>query len=107
MKYSERLDALEGARTTCSVLRVVSLAILVVSVTAYSATCQEAGVSIDPCLPQTDPETHGVSAAVLNEFSATIQGHFEDDYIVGAEFLVRRYLRRYLGTPYSIPDRNR
>ncbi|MHC4351828.1 MAG: serine hydrolase domain-containing protein [Planctomycetota bacterium] len=127
MKLSEQLDILERARATYSGLRLASLAVIVVSVSAYSAAYEEAGAFVeppgksrllshrdcelpdfnsvihtdihrlfkalvpaqeDPCFPQADPEIHGVSAAALEGLSATIHGHFEDDYIVGAEFLV-------------------
>ncbi|MHC4707173.1 MAG: serine hydrolase domain-containing protein [Planctomycetota bacterium] len=127
MKLSERSGVLERARATYSVLRLASLAVIVVSFTAYCAAYEEAGAFTDPpdksrllsrrdcelpdfnsviradmhrlfeapapaqedpCLPQADPEIHGISTAALEEFSATIHKHFEDNYIVGAEFLV-------------------
>jgi CubicO group peptidase (beta-lactamase class C family) len=106
---------------------ITSLAVMVVSVSAYSATYEEAGAFIeppgeswllshrdcelpdfnsvihtdihhlvedlvpaqeDPCLPQADPEIHGIPADTIEEFSATIHGYVENDYIVGAEFLI-------------------
>ena len=46
------------------------------------------GYGEDPYFPQADPEIHGIPAEALEELSATIHKHFEDDYIVGAEFLI-------------------
>lgn len=46
------------------------------------------GYGEDPGFPQADQEIHGIPMDALEELSATIHGHFEDDYIVGAEFLV-------------------
>jgi len=48
------------------------------------------GYSEAPCFPQADPEIHVISADALDELSATIQGYVEDDYIVGAEFLIMK-----------------
>jgi len=129
VKHSERLDVFERFRATYSVLRLTSLAVIVVSVSAYSATYEEARAFVeppvkswllshrdwkfpdfnsvmrtdmrrlaealgpareDPCFPQADPEIYGISADALDGLSATIQEHFEDDYIVGAEFLVMK-----------------
>ena len=117
---------------------ITSLAVMVVSVSAFSATYEEARAFIeppskswllshhdrehpdfnsvisndmhhlvedlvpaqeDPCFPQADPEIHGIPADALEGLSATIHGHFEGDYIVGAEFLVIKSerFRRYVG----------
>ncbi len=48
MKHSERLDIFERVRATYSVLRLTSLAVMVVSVSAYSATYEEARAFIEP-----------------------------------------------------------
>jgi CubicO group peptidase (beta-lactamase class C family) len=144
MKHSERLDIFERARATYSVLRLTSLAIIVVSVSAYSATYEEARAFIeptgkswllshhdcelpdfnsvihtdmhhlaealapaqeDPCFPQADPEIHGIPADALEGLSATIHGHFEDDYIVGAEFLVIKSGHIIMHEAYGWMDR--
>jgi len=41
-----------------------------------------------PGFPHADPEIHGIPAEALEELSATINNHVEDDRIVGAEFLI-------------------
>lgn len=46
------------------------------------------GYGGNPCFPQANSEIYGIPADTLGAFSATINGYFEDDYIVGAEFLV-------------------
>ncbi len=48
MKPSERLDIFERVRATYSVFRLTSLAVIVVSVSAYSATYEEARAFIEP-----------------------------------------------------------
>ncbi len=144
MKYSERSDVLEPVRAARTVLRPASLAIIIISVSAYSAIYAEAGASVeppdasrslshpdcelsdfnsvvrtdmhrlfdalvppqeDPCFPQADPEIHGVSAAALEGLSATIHGHFESDYIVGAEFLVIKSGQTIMHEAYGWMDR--
>jgi len=59
----------------------------------------------DPCLPQADPEIHGIPTAALEELSATIHKHFEDDYIVGAEFLVMKGGHIVMHEAYGWMDR--
>ncbi|MCP4262561.1 MAG: beta-lactamase family protein [Planctomycetes bacterium] len=144
MKYSERLDIFERVRALYSVLRLTSLAVIVVSVSAYSATYEEARAFIepsgksrllshrdyeltdfnsvirtdmhrlfnalvpaqeDPCLLQADPEIHGIPADALEELSATIYGYFEDDYIVGAEFLIMKSGHIIMHEAYGWMDR--
>lgn len=144
MKHSERLDVFRAVRAACSVLRLASLAVMVFSVSAYSATYEESRASIeppgkswsssdcncelsdfnsaihtdfhrlledlvpvldDPCSPQADPETHEISAAALEGLSATINGHFEDDYIVGAELLVIKSGHTIMHEGYGWMDR--
>ena len=46
------------------------------------------GYGEDPCFPHADPNIHGIPAEALDELSATLYKHVEDDYIVGAEFLI-------------------
>ena len=48
MKHSERLGIFERVRALYSVLRLTSLAVMVVSVTVYSSTYEEAGAFIEP-----------------------------------------------------------
>jgi CubicO group peptidase (beta-lactamase class C family) len=144
MKHSERLDIFERARATYSVLRLTALAVIIVSVSAYSATYEEARASIeppgkswllshrdceildfnsvirtdmhrlfdalvpaqeDPCFPQADPKIHGIPAEALDGLSATIHGHFEGDYIVGAEFLVIKSGHIIMHEAYGWMDR--
>ena len=144
MKYYERLGIFERVRALYSVLRLTSLAVIVISVSAYSATYEEARAFIepsgrssllsyrdyelpefnsvirtemhhlinalvpaqeDPCLPQADPEIHGIPVEVLEELSATIHGHFEDDYIVGAEFLIMKSGHIIMHEAYGWMDR--
>ncbi len=59
----------------------------------------------DPCLPQADPEIHGIPADALGELSATIFEYFEDDYIVGAEFLVIKSGQIIMHDAYGWMDR--
>jgi CubicO group peptidase (beta-lactamase class C family) len=42
----------------------------------------------DPCFPHADPETYGIPAEALDQLSAAIDRNFEDDHIIGAEFLI-------------------
>lgn len=123
---------------------ITSLAVIVVSVSAYSATYEEARAFIeppskswllshhdrehpdfnsvisndmhhlvedlipaqeDPCFPQADPEIHGIPADALEELSATIYGYFEDDYIVGAEFLIMKSGHIIMHEAYGWMDR--
>jgi len=123
---------------------ITSSVVLVVSVSAYSATCEEARASIeppgkswllshhdgelpdctsiihtdthrlikalvlaqvDPCFPQADPEIHGIPADALAQLSATIHEHVEDDYIVGAEFLVIKSGHIIMHEAYGWMDR--
>jgi len=63
------------------------------------------GYGEDPCSPQTDPENHGIPVEVLEELSATIGEHFEDDYIVGAEFLVIKSGHIIMHEAYGWMDR--
>jgi CubicO group peptidase (beta-lactamase class C family) len=144
MKHSERLDIFERVRAMYSVLGLTSLAVMVISVSAYSEICEEAGAFIessgksrllsyrdceltdynsvirtdmhrllnalvptqeDPCLPQADPEIHGIPADTIEELSATIHGHFEDDYIVGAEFLIMKSGHIIMHEAYGWMDR--
>jgi CubicO group peptidase (beta-lactamase class C family) len=58
-----------------------------------------------PCFPQADPEIHGIPAAALEGFSATIHKHFEDDHIVGAEFLVIKSGHTIMHEAYGWMDR--
>ena len=46
------------------------------------------GYGEDPCFPHADPNIHGIPAEALEELSATLYKHVEDDNIVGAEFLI-------------------
>ena len=144
MKHFERLDVFERVRATYSVLRLTSMAVIVVSASAYSATYEEARTFIeppgeswllshrdcelpdfssairtdmhhlfealapaqeDPCFPQAGPEIHGIPAAALEGLSATIHKHFEDDYIVGAEFLVVKSGHTIMHEAYGWMDR--
>ncbi len=137
MKHSEQLDVFERVRATYSVLRLTSIAVIIVSVSAYSATCEEARASIEPpgkswllsrrdCeLPdfnsviladmhrlfeasapaQEDPEIHAIPAAALEGLSATIHKHFEDDHIVGAEFLAIKNGHTIMHETYGWMDR--
>ncbi len=59
----------------------------------------------DPCLPQADPEIHGIPVDALEEFSAIINKHFEDNYIVGAEFLVIKSGNIIMHDAYGWMDR--
>jgi CubicO group peptidase (beta-lactamase class C family) len=59
----------------------------------------------DPCLPQADPEIHGISAAALELLSTTIQGYFEAGHIVGAEFLVMKGGHSIMHEAYGWMDR--
>jgi len=63
------------------------------------------GYGEDPCFPQADPEIYGIPAEVLKELSATIHGHFEDDYIVGVEFLVIKNGHIIMHDAYGWMDR--
>jgi len=144
MKHSERPDIFERVRATYSVLRITSMAVIIVSVSAYSATYEEDRASIgppgrswllsdrdcelpdfnsviladmhrlfdalvpaqeDPCLPQADLEIHGIPTAALDGISATIHKHFEDNYIVGAEFLVIKSGHTIMHEAYGWMDR--
>ncbi|MHA2403358.1 MAG: hypothetical protein ACXADH_10245, partial [Candidatus Kariarchaeaceae archaeon] len=144
MKHSERLGIFERVRATYSVLRLTSLAVMVISVSTYSTIYEEARAFIeppgkswllshgdcefpdinsaihtdmhhlvedlvpaqeDPCLPQADPEIHGIPADTIEEFSATIHGYVEDDYIVGAEFLIMKSGHIMMHEAYGWMDR--
>ena len=63
------------------------------------------GYGEDPCSHQTDPENHGIPVEVLEEFSTTIYKHFEDDYIVGAEFLIVKSGHIVMHEAYGWMDR--
>ncbi len=63
------------------------------------------GYGEDPCFPQADPEIHGIPPDALEELSAIIHGHFEDDYIVGAEFLVIKSGHIIMHEAYGWMDR--
>jgi len=123
---------------------ITSMAVMVISVSAYSAICEEAGAFIeppgksrllshrdcelpdfnsvirtdmhrllnalvpaqeDPCLPQADPEIYGIPADALDELSATLHGYVEDDYIVGAEFLIMKSGHIIMHEAYGWMDR--
>ncbi len=58
-----------------------------------------------PCFPQADPEVFGISVDALEELSAIINEHFEDDYIVGAEFLVIKSGHIIMHEAYGWMDR--
>ena len=63
------------------------------------------GYGQDPGFPHADPDIHGIPADVLDELSATIQKHFEDDYIVGAEFLIIKSGHIVMHEAYGWMDR--
>jgi CubicO group peptidase (beta-lactamase class C family) len=144
MKHSDQLDIFERVRVTYAARWLIFSAVMVFSVSAYSATYHEAGAFIepageswslshrdcepadfnsdvrtdmyhpadasapvqeDPCFPQADPEILGIPADALDELSATIHGHFEDDYIVGAEFLVIKSGHIIMHEAYGWMDR--
>jgi len=63
------------------------------------------GYSEDPCFPHADPDIHGIPAEALEELSATIHKHFEDDYIVGAEFLIIKGGQIVMHEAYGWMDR--
>jgi CubicO group peptidase (beta-lactamase class C family) len=144
MKYSERLDIFERVKAIYSALRLISLAVIVISFSAYSATYEEAGAFIepsgknwvlnyhgynvpgsdsviytdthhlnealvspqeDPCFPQADPEIHGIPLEALEELSAIIHKYFDDDYIVGAEFLIMKSGHIIMHDVYGWMDR--
>ena len=125
MRHSEQPGIFERARATHPVIRLASLAAIIVSVSAYSATYDgelpdfnsvipadvhrlvEALIPAqeDPCFAQADPEIHPIPAAALEELSATIHGCFENDYIVGAEFLVIKSGQTIMHETYGWMDR--
>jgi CubicO group peptidase (beta-lactamase class C family) len=123
---------------------ITSLTVILISVSAYSATHEESSTLIepsskslllshhdyelpeynsvihtdmhhllnalvsaqeDPCLPQADPEIHGIPADTLEELSATIHAHFESDSIVGAEFLIIKSGQIIMHEVYGWMDR--
>ena len=94
MTHCERPDIFERSIATYRILRTVSLAVVILSVPVYSVTHQEA-----------DPEIHPMPAAALEELSATIHGYFEDDYIIGAEFLVIKSGQTIMHEAYGWMDR--
>jgi len=98
VKRSERLDIFERLRATHLVVRLTSLVVMVVSISAYSATYEQA-------TPQADPEIYGIPDGALEELSATIHQYFEDDYIVGAEFLVTKSGHTIMHEAYGWMDR--
>ncbi|MHC4244668.1 MAG: serine hydrolase domain-containing protein, partial [Planctomycetota bacterium] len=55
--------------------------------------------------PQADPEIHGIPADTIEEFSATIHGYVENDYIVGAEFLIMKSEHIMMHEAYGWMDR--
>jgi len=59
----------------------------------------------DPCFPQADPEIPGIPSDALEELSATIQGYFENDLIVGAEFLIIKSGHIIMHEAYGWTDR--
>ena len=63
------------------------------------------GYGENPCFAQADPEIHGIPAAALDELSATIHQHCEDDYIVGAEFLIMKSGHVVMHEAYGWMDR--
>ncbi|MCP4608539.1 MAG: beta-lactamase family protein [Planctomycetes bacterium] len=123
---------------------ITTIAVMVISVSAYSAINEEAGALIepsgksmllshrdyeltdynsvirtdmhrliealvpaqeDPCLPQADPEIHGIPAESLDGLSDTIDEYFEYGYIVGAEFLVIKSGQIIMHEAYGWMDR--
>jgi CubicO group peptidase (beta-lactamase class C family) len=94
MTHCERPAILERARATYRILWTSSLAAVILSVSTYSATNQEA-----------DPEIPPIPAAALEELSAIIHGHLENDYIVGAEFLVIKGGHAIMHEAYGWMDR--
>ena len=143
-KHYQRLGIFEKVRAACSLLRFLSLAVAVFSISAYSAKYDQIGIPSespdksrslsqddrepsdfdsaifedmhrlvgdlataqeDPCIPQADPEIHEIPVAALDELSATIQGHFEDDHIVGAEFLLLKSGQIVMHETYGWMDR--
>jgi len=79
---------------------MASLAVMVVSFVAHSATFAE-----ERCFPHADPEILGIPTDALDALSTTIQGHCADDYIVGAEFLVIKSGHTVMHEPYGWMDR--
>ena len=63
------------------------------------------GYGEDPCFPHADPDIHGIPAEALEELSVTIHKHFEDDYIVGAEFLIIKGGQIVMHEAYGWMDR--
>jgi CubicO group peptidase (beta-lactamase class C family) len=63
------------------------------------------GYGEDPCFPHADPNIHGIPAEALDELSATIHQHVEDDYIVGAEFLIIKSGHIVMHEAYGWMDR--
>jgi len=63
------------------------------------------GYGEDPCSPQADPEIHGIPADAIQELSAIIQKNFEDDYVVGAEFLIIKSGHILMHEAYGWMDR--
>ena len=59
----------------------------------------------DPSLAGADPDAQGVPAAAIEELSATIQGYFAQDYIVGAELLIIKSGQILLHDTYGWKDR--
>ena len=94
MKYFERFDIFEKARAAYPVLQLAFLIVIIVSVSAYSATYEEA-------IPQADP----IPVSALEELSGTIQQYFEYDYIVGAELLVIKSGQTIMHEAYGWMDR--
>jgi len=112
MTHSKRLDVFDGVRAACSVLRLASLAVIVISTSAYSATYDVhlfsevlVPAQEDPCSPQADPEIHEIPVAALEELSDIIGEHLEADHIVGAELLVIKSGHTIMHEAYGWMDR--
>lgn len=78
----QQFSSVHGPKTEVFMFKAIKLALVFVTCIVLT------GYGESPSFPYADPEIHGIPAEAIEELSTTINNYFEDDYIVGATFLI-------------------